>query len=43
LITDKHDRRDEALSKMIERRQRAIDDHHSGRALLGDDVSFFFF
>ena len=39
MITEKYDRQEETLTALIEQRQAAIDDHHAGRALLGDEVS----
>ena len=40
MITEKYDRQEETLAALIEQRRAAIDDHHAGRALLGDEVSF---
>ncbi|KAL7541427.1 hypothetical protein ACHAXR_011271 [Thalassiosira sp. AJA248-18] len=37
MVTQKYERQEEVLSKMLKQRQTAVDNHLSGRKLLGDE------
>ena len=38
MVTQKYERQEELLTNMMKQRQAAVDDHLSGRKLLGDEV-----